>query len=157
MSTGIVGTNTGERKLRPAPGTGRSAEFRAARRDCAAATRTSVPAGPSSVAARDATTIGNPVPPIAICGLVGFRNYRDALGQLLEGVGIIERNNQPRRRQRHFLGVLQLHQMTPDCGIDVVYQSRNQVRQADAVENAFAWLEDANPHRTVDYSDLGTP
>jgi hypothetical protein len=31
------------------------------------------------------------------------------------------------------------------------------VRQADAVENAFAWLEDANPHRTVDYSDLGTP
>ena len=75
-----------------------------------------------------------------------FRNDCNAFGELLEGVRVIEWNNQPGRCRRDHLGMLQLDEVTPDRRVHVIYQPRNEVREADTVENPFARLEDTDTH-----------
>ena len=78
-----------------------------------------------------------------------FRDDGDASGELFELLPVIERNDQPWRRRGDLHGMLHLHQVTSDRRIDLVDQPGNEVRKADAVENAFARLEDSNPHRNL--------
>ena len=42
--------------------------------------------------------------------------------------------------------MLELDEVPPYRQLHVVYQPRNQVRQADTVENTFALLEDPDTH-----------